>query len=222
MNGEDEHIGKPIGDAPKRDPTAENCMGKKKMKREGEVVRDDDGNPLFDGYCRAWPGKRTDHVGEGRCAFHGGNNGGPTGTDNGNFKHGLFSDVIREEDKQTLQTIEDMTTAAKLESTLNMQVMKLHRAIEGMESDDRAAFMDVFEDLVAASAEPNDSVDKEQLRYLAKMLGQNDRAIREWMDLIRKTAKDLHKITDGETVTVEHGVDDEGLEELQDMANDLF
>jgi len=158
----------------------------------------------------------------GVCGYHGGKGGAPTGEDNGNYKHGLFSEVIREEDKATLSTIEDMSTAAKLESTLNMQVLKLHRAIEGMESEDRAAFMDVFEEVVDGAAGEDGEINEMQLQVLAQMLGQNDRAIREWMDLIRKTAKDLHKVTDGETVTVEHGVDDEGLEELQDMAEDLF
>jgi hypothetical protein len=170
--------------------------------------------------CAQTAGWGTDHVGVGACKLHGGAT--PSGEDHGRFKHGLYSDVIREEDKDTLSKIEEMSTAAKLESTLNMQVLKLRRAIEGMESDDRAAFMDVFEDLVAGASAPDGEINKEQLRYLAQMLGQNDQAIREWMDLIRRTAKDLHKITDGETVTVEHGADDDSLDELAEMAENLF
>jgi len=172
--------------------------------------------------CGQTAGWGTDHVGVGACKLHGGTAGAPSGPDNGNFKHGLFSEVIREEDRETLKRIEEMTTAAKLESTLNVQMMKLRRAIEGMESDDRASFMDVFEDVVAGAAGHDGTIDKEQLRYLAQMLGQNDRAVREWMDLIRKTAKDLHKITDGETVTVEHDVDEEGLADLKEQAESLF
>jgi len=172
--------------------------------------------------CGLPAGWGTDHTGVGACRKHGGNAGAPSGPANGNFKHGLYSDVIREEDKETLRRIEDMSTAANLESTLNMQVLKLRRAIDGLESDERASFMDVFERVVAGASAPEGEISSQDLRSLAKMLGQNDRAIREWMDLIRKTAKDLHKITDGETVTVEHGVDDDGLEELADMANDLF
>lgn len=189
---------------------------------------EDDEYNYQDGYWRCGRGDKcgqtagwgTDHVGVGACKLHGGAT--PSGEDHGAFKHGLYSDVIRDEDKETLRRIEDMTTAAKLESTLNMQVLKLRRAIEGLESEDRASFMDVFERVVAGASAPDGEINSQDLRSLAKMLGQNDRAIREWMDLIRKTAKDLHKITDGETVTVEHGVDDDGLEELADMANDLF
>lgn len=169
--------------------------------------------------CGQTAGWGTDHVGVGACKLHGGAT--PSGEDHGAFKHGLYSDVIREEDKETLSTIEDMSTAAKLESTLNVQVLKLHRAIEGMEDDQRTSFMDAFGDLVDGAAGRDGTIDKDQLRYLAQMLGQNDRAIREWMDLIRKTAKDLHKITDGETVTVEHDTG-EGLDELADIADDLF
>lgn len=163
----------------------------------------------------------------GKCDMHGGGRNGnkpgaPTGKDNGNFKHGLYSEVIREEDHDTLRQIEEMSTAAKLESTLNVQVLKLRRAIEGMEREDRASFMDIFEDIVAAASAPEGEINSQQLRSLAKMLGQNDRAIREWMDLIRRTAKDLHKITDGETVTVEHGVDSDELQELKEMGEELF
>lgn len=189
---------------------------------------EEDPDNYFDDYwrcgradeCGQTAGWGTDHVGVGACKLHGGAT--PSGEDHGAFKHGLFSDVIREEDKATLSTIEDMTTAAKLESTLNMQVLKLHRAIEGMEDDERASFMDVFAEVVAGASNLDGEINEGQLRSLAKMLGQNDRAIREWMDLIRKTAKDLHKITDGETVNVDVGVDDDDLDELQQMADELF
>jgi len=64
---EDDLVGQPPEDVPKRDPTDEDCMAK----------RTDDGT--FVGYCRAWPGRGTDHVGEGRCKNHGGLNSGANG-----------------------------------------------------------------------------------------------------------------------------------------------
>lgn len=72
---EDELIGKSLDEVPRHDSTDERCMGKKKQTRDGEVVRDNDENALFAGYCGSWPGKGTDHVGEGRCSNHGGNAG---------------------------------------------------------------------------------------------------------------------------------------------------
>jgi len=209
-----------IKEAPKEPPTDERCRGKKKLKRDGETVTNAVGTSMFGGYCRNWPGKGTDHVGEGRCSLHDGTFG--TGEDNPNFEHGLFSDVVRPEDRDTLEAIEDMETTAKLESTLNMQVLKLRRAIEGLENEERASFMDVFERVVEGSMKSGEGIDTADLQQLAQMLGQNDQAIREWMDLIRKTAKDLHKMQDGETKNVNVGVDSDELGELRDMADDLF
>lgn len=211
-SNETQYVGGPSGDAPKLDADGEHCRGKRAKKNE-------DGVSIFNGYCRNHPGKGTTHVGSGRCKFHDGHG---SGEDNPNWKHGLFSEVIREEDHSTLKRIEEMSTAAKLESTLNVAVMKLHRAVEGLESEDRVDFMDVFEDVVAASAAPDDSIETEQLAYLAKMLGQNERAIQEWMELIRKISKDLHKITDGEEVRVEHGVDEDSVSELREILGDGF
>lgn len=225
---EPQNIGHPTRDVAKLDADGEHCRGKRAKKLVAseldidvpEECIDEDGLvSIFRGYCRNHPGKGTDHVGSGRCKFH---DGPGSGKDNPAWKHGLYSSVIREEDHSTLKRIEEMSTAAKLESTLNMAVMKLHRAIEGMESEDRTDFMDVFEDIVAASAAPDESIDKQQLMYLAKMLGSGEREVREWMDYIRRASKDLHKITDGEEVRVEHGVDEDSVGELREILGDGF
>ena len=141
----------------------------------------------------------------GKCGYHGGKTP---------IEHGIYSDVVREEDRELLDALEDLNTKQKLEETLNIQIMKLRRAIDGMESEDKAAFMDVFEEVVAGAAAPDGTIEGNQLRSLAKMLGQNDRAIREWMDLIRKTAKDLHKIEDDSPDRVEHSVDTDRMDEF--------
>lgn len=72
---EDDLIGDPSSEVPTVEPDGENCLGKR-------VEKDDDGVTVFVGYCRAWPGKGTDHVGEGRCSKHAGNAGAPEGNDN--------------------------------------------------------------------------------------------------------------------------------------------
>ena len=148
----------------------------------------------------------------------GSSSGAPSGPENGNWKGGLYSDVIREEDKATLERIEEMTTRAKLESTLNLQVLKLRRKVESMESSSQNEFWSAFGHLIEEVEHPEDT----DLRSLAKMLGQNERAVREWMDLIRRTAKDLHKITDGETVNHEHEVDKESLEEVRELVGSAY
>lgn len=68
---EEELVGKPADQVPKQEPTDERCMGKRTEKKEGGTV--------FVGYCRSWPGRGTDHVGEGRCTNHGGHNSGENG-----------------------------------------------------------------------------------------------------------------------------------------------
>lgn len=80
---EEELVGEPADEVPKQESTDEDCRGK----------RVDDG--AFVGYCQAWPGQGTDHVGEGRCKFHGGLNSGENGqgarADNENaVTHGAF------------------------------------------------------------------------------------------------------------------------------------
>ncbi len=55
------------------------------------------GEKVFAGYCGSAAGKETDHLGEGRCKFHGGNNSGDNGQggseDNTNaVTHGAYAD----------------------------------------------------------------------------------------------------------------------------------
>lgn len=64
---EDELVGEPIDQVPQHEPTDESCMGRRWEKEDGQQI--------FQGYCGAWPGKGTDHVGEGRCSKHGGAGG---------------------------------------------------------------------------------------------------------------------------------------------------
>jgi hypothetical protein len=73
---EEELVGGPLDEVPEQDPREDACMGRRSEKQE-------DGGSIFLGYCRAWPGKGTEHVGEGRCDRHGGSSdGAPEGNDN--------------------------------------------------------------------------------------------------------------------------------------------
>jgi len=76
---EDELVGEPLDQLPEQDPADEACMARRSEKRDGELV--------FLGYCGAWPGKGTDHVGEGRCSRHGGTGGEQLSGD----AHGKFA-----------------------------------------------------------------------------------------------------------------------------------
>lgn len=149
----------------------------------------------------------------GKCHYHGGATP---------LKNGIYSDVVRQEDEAVLEALEDISTAQKLEETLNLQLMKLRRAVELTEDPDREAdFWSMFEQLVNSAAE-TEELDPRLVRELSKMLQSPGRTQRELMDLIRKTAKDLHKIRDGEDVNVTHSVDSEELADLKEQADDLF
>ena len=212
---EQELVGEPLEHVPKRDPTGERCMGRKKMKRDGEVVRDDRGRALFGGYCRAWPGKKTDHVGEGRCAHHGGAGGRP-------MEHGIYADVVRDEDREVLDRLEEIRTAQKLEETLNLQVMKLRRAVELTEGpDDARDFWAMFEELVE-TAKQDGELDSGIVRELVNMLQAPASAQHDLMDLIRKTAKDLHQITEGQDINVQQSVDDETLDAVRESIEQAY
>ena len=146
----------------------------------------------------------------GKCHYHGGATP---------IEHGFYSDLMDDEDKALIEELEQMSTAKKLEDTLNLQLMKLRRAVEQAEGTDQQSFFAAFADLLGKVEEPEET----DLRALAQMLGTNDRAIREWMDLIRKTAKDLHKISPADEEAPGWGdVDDGQLEDIKDLVDDAY
>jgi hypothetical protein len=86
---EEDLVGKPIDQVPKRDPDDDNCNGRRTDRRDGETV--------FVGYCDLTPGWGTDHVGEGRCKHHdapgGAREGAGAPPKNQNARtHGLHAD----------------------------------------------------------------------------------------------------------------------------------
>jgi len=160
--------------------------------------------------CGLKAGWGTDHVGVGACRIHGGNAGRP-------LESGIYSDVVRPEDRELLDALEAIETRQKLEETLNLQIMKLRRAIElTANPDDEESFWDAFNRMVHGASingeEPG--LSGKQLRELGKILDVPESAQMELMDLIRKTAKDLHKIEDDSPDRVEHSVDTDRMDEF--------
>jgi len=143
--------------------------------------------------CSLPAGWGTDHVGEGRCKLHGGVRS--TGRDNGAFKHGLFSDYLDEEDRHTVDALDEYGDAEKLDELINWRLARLRRAVESMNEDaDQRTFWDAFDDLVKQTGEP----DSDQIKELAKMLSHGNRAMQDEIDLLRKLIKDRNKIAEGE------------------------
>ena len=173
--------------------------------------------------CGLPAGWGTDHTGVGACKLHGG--ASLKGEDSPVFKHGIYSDVVRDEDRPILDALEDLSTAKKLDETLNLQIMKLRRAVAMTnQPDEEADFWGAFMSLVE-NADDDGELDPRIVRELTQMLQTPERAQRDLMDLIRKTAKTLHDITEGQDVNVSHDVDDdtkEAIEDLKDLAAEAY
>lgn len=151
----------------------------------------------------------------GKCDIHGGKGGRP-------LKHGIYSDVVRPEDQAVLDALEDISTAKKLDETLNLQVMKLRRAVGLLDDPDREAdFWGSFQQLIDAM-DSGEEIPKGQIQELAQLLATPHRAQRDLMDLIRKTAKTLHDITEGQDINVSHDVDPDAIAELKTLAGKAY
>jgi len=194
---ESKHIGQPLSEVPKQDPTDAACMARKKQKQNGEVARDADGEALFGGYCRAWPGKATDHVGDGRCSLHAGA-ATFTGSDNSAFDTGLFSDHLPEKDRRTAEALKEYTDEEKLEELINWRLARLRRHLREASKEKETSFWDAFRAVVDAAGD----VEDDEIRELARMLDKNNEAVQQEIDLVRKLIKARNKIAEGESVNI--------------------
>jgi hypothetical protein len=155
-------------------PMTDTVCGRPKRQGEGE--------------CQLPAGWGTEHTGEGACKLHGGNT--PRGEDNPAFKHGLFSDYLDEEDRRAAEALEEYGNAEKLEELINWRLARLRRAVRELSEEDEMSFWDAFEAILDQTGE----VEKGEIRELARMLDQNNRAMQEEIDLVRKLIKDHDSI----------------------------
>lgn len=209
---EDEFIGEPMENVPQRDPDY-HCNGRKKQRANGSLRRDEEGRTLFAGYCRNRAGKGTDHVGEGRCDRHGGAT--LRGEEHPNFKHGLFADVVREEDRDLLASIDGVDNAEGLQEMINYELLRVRRAIEFLEGEENSGtFFDAFHRILEASKETG--IGPDDIGALAKLLDSGQKALIDRMDHIRKMMKTYQELTDGQKINLggelahRHGGDPDG------------
>lgn len=147
--------------------------------------------------CGLPAGWGTDHVGEGACKLHGG--ASPRGEDSPHFEHGLFSDYLGEEERETMDALEEFNDEQKLEELINWRLARLRRAVRALnDGADERTFWEAFEQIVNAAG----PVDEEEIRELARMLDKGNRAMQQEIDLVRKLIKDHNKIAEGEDVNV--------------------
>lgn len=233
----DDVVGSPGSEAPKVDPGS-NCYSRQ-TKRVHEIVDDeidtkieadrvddellerwatgdgeeygDDDTKVFVGYCQRPAGTGTDHPGEGRCKHHGGN--AASGRDHGSFKHGLFSDVMNDEDRAVMAELEGVSNADQLDELIRLNMAQLRRAVSYMVDDEEQerTFFDAFDEIVTgARADGEPGLDKGQIRELANLLGSGQKAMQDKMDLVRRLVLAHSKITEGEKLNVDQSTEISG------------
>lgn len=133
----------------------------------------------------------------GKCDIHGGDS--LAGEDHPSFKHGLFSDYLAEEDRDAIGTLAEYDDAEKLDELINWRLARLRRYLREMSDEDRESFWDAFNRVVGEARVNGDpGLSASQIRELAGMLDNNNRAVQSEIDLVRKLIKDRNKIAEGE------------------------
>lgn len=168
------------------------------------------------GGCGLPAGWGTDHNGVGGCKLHGGKS--PKGDEHPNFKHGLFSDYLSEEDRDTIDALEEFDDAEKLDELINWRLARLRRAVRALSDEDERNFWDAFAEIVD-SAGP---VGADEIHELAAMLDRGNRAMQNEIDLVRKLIKDRNKVAEGESVQVEHSGEVDGQRTLGEDEKDML
>lgn len=186
---EEELIGLPKEEVPEREP-GEDCNARKFS----------DG--MFEGYCGQNAGHRTEHQGEGRCWLHGGNS--PRGEDSPNFKHGLFSDYLSDDDREELEAIEARGNLANLQATINYEFLRLRRAVrnmEGEDEDDDQSFWDAYNEVINKASETG--LGEEEIGSLAELLDAQYSAFNHRIEELRKLVKTYEELTEGKKVNID-------------------
>lgn len=133
----------------------------------------------------------------GKCRFHGGKS--KRGRESPTFKHGLFSDYLGEEDRETIEALNDYNDAEKLEELINWRLARLRRAVRSLNDEiDERSFWSAFREIVEKAG----PVESDEIRELAKMLNQGNRAMQDEIDLVRKLIKDHNQIAEGQDVNL--------------------
>jgi hypothetical protein len=129
----------------------------------------------------------------GKCRFHGGATTAPRGEDSPHFEHGLFSDYLGEEDRRAMEALEEYDDVEKLDELINWRLARLRRAVRALNEDEEQNFWAAFSELVEQTGEP----EADEIKALAQMLSQGNRAVQDEIDLVRKLVKDRNKIAEG-------------------------
>lgn len=207
----------PVENVPKREPTGRRCNGRKKLKRDGEIARDGQGRALFAGYCGNWPGKGTDHVGQGRCSLHGG--ASLRGEDHPNFKDGSWSGFV-DYDEDVLAAVEDIEGDIEVLETLRAERLGQHyQAIKHLaQNEGTAVAQEILEKMDAGQ-----EVDAQLIGQLARVIGASSKGMDRLVARIQSLTNDIadRKGEDPRTFRKEQEFSDDAQERLERLVEGI-
>lgn len=154
------------------------------------------------GYCTQYPVEGSD-----RCRMHGGTQ--PKGMDSPNAVHGLRSDYLNEEDLEIYDEVRQHDNAELIQEEIWAIKTKLLRAA-------REAGGNEAEPLIRDLLEDVDRVDEDVIAALAETLQISQDALDRALGRLNDLVKTHHKITEGDTVNLEHSGQIDGERTLGD------
>jgi len=157
------------------------------------------------GYCE-------NHAVDGRdrCRMHGGTQ--PRGMESPNAVHCLRSDYFSEKDREIYDEVRQHDNADLIQEEIWSIKTKLLRAAREAGGDGGA---EMVSDLIN-TIEDGQDVDRELVGAFAKLLQTSTQAVDRAIGRLDDLVKTHHKITEGDTVNVEHSGEIDGERTLGD------
>jgi len=143
-------------------------------------------------YCTQYPVDGSD-----RCRIHGGST--PKGMDSPHAVHGLRSDYLSEDDREIYDEVRQHDNAELIQEEIWAIKTKLLRAARAADGDGgQQLAKDMLEKVEDGEA------DEDVVAALAKLLKTSESAVDRALGRLNDLVKTHHKITEGDTVSVEH------------------
>lgn len=142
------------------------------------------------GYCENYPVTGAD-----RCRMHGGTQ--PKGMDSPNAVHGLRSQYLTDEDREIYEEVRQHDNADLIQEeiwTIKTKLLRAAREAGGNEAE--PLVRDILEDV--------DDVDEETIAGLAEILQLSQASLDKALGRLNDLVKTHHKITEGDTLNVDH------------------
>lgn len=208
-----------------KDPADGKCM-----------ARTNDGN-----YCGQAQGWGTDHPGSGRCKFHGGNAGAPSGPANGNWRHGLYSEHMSDADAERVEEWLELADGERLsldeftgmfEKLIVYEMTRLERAMGQAPDPDRShkwACAGCGAELYAGRSQEvcpacERNLSPDDVVAVAEWVDMHDQSVSKRAQALSEMIQTYKEVTEGSDVNVRGELDvnySEALQRAQEMAESV-